>query len=422
MPTCSDDQWINDQVVSASISQFMDETIVVDASYYLQLFLDNAPYQESLLPALGGLTGIQYHIQNDLDSWKEHKVQPFFIFNGQSVVGADEVTVQRGKRAIAGTDEAWTLYFQSEAQRAVATFLLLYPINEWIIRQIDWEAKTFTAISKKRIIQQLGVTESMFIDALLMAGTTFLPIFPPLKEPSITTRQPPSVQDAVNMLRTSEKSVATACNSFNDILGQSGDPNWLQKYRKARIELAMSLILPRLHRGIQYKPITVRVWYDDKFAHKIEYRPQDPQAKMNLDRAHTWDVKPAAVQRHFRDAQHGSILFEVTALKNADFAKSTITNQKIKGIASTDLVVSTTLWRFLHLRGYVNDKHGLTSWGLALAKSLETLEPTVKKHDTVPGLFEAVLLAYELIRFDLLNVRNQHPELNGLPMQGSDDV
>lgn len=382
--------------------------------------------------------------------------------------------------------------------------LLLYPIKDHIIRFIDWDAGTFTAISKKGIIRTLGVTEALFIDALLMAGTTFLPTFPPLKEPQITARQPPSVQDAVNMLRTSEKSVANACNSFNDILSKSRDSNWLQKYRKARMsidhfiyieesgeikvhnfdtltrdnweylgyqlpaelfhylntgligarmlgwishgqivihptldgvkseeykhlvtsqlmplrEAALSLLLPRLHRGIQYKPIAVKVWYDEKYSHKIEYRPQENQA---LNKAHTWNLSSAVAKKYYPDAKHGSILFEVAALKNPDFAKSTITKDKVKGIASAGLISSITLWRFLHLRGYVDDSHQLTSWGQALATSLEALKATVEKHSQVPGLYEAVLLAYELLRFNLLNTRNQHPELNGLPMNGTDD-
>lgn len=382
--------------------------------------------------------------------------------------------------------------------------LLLYPIKDHIIRFIDWDAGTFNAISKKGIIRALGVTEGLFIDAMLMTGTTFLPTFPPLKEPQITARQPSSVQDAVNMLRTSEKSVANACNSFNDILSKRRESNWLQKYRKARMsidhfiyvdesgevkvhnfdtltrdnweylgyqlpaelfhylntgligarmlswishgliviyptldgvrseeykrlvtsqlmplrESALSLLLPRLHRGIQYKPIIVKVWYDDKYSHKIEYRPQDNQT---LNRVQTWNVDGAVVKKHYPDARHGSVLFEVTALKNAEFAKSTLTKEKIKGISSADLISSVTLWRFLHLRNYVDDSHQLTPWGHALATSLEALEPTVKKNNQVPGLFEAVLLAYELLRFDLLNTRNQHPELNGLPMNGTDD-
>ncbi|KAJ2989785.1 hypothetical protein NUW58_g3292 [Xylaria curta] len=558
-----EDHWINDQISTGPVSELDDTTVAIDASYYLQLFLTNPPYQEPLLPALGGLTGIQSHIESDLDSWKANNTTPFFIFNGQSVVGSDEVAIQRGLQANAGTDEAWNLYFQSQANEAVSAFgsnkgaylvqnlypllqtildrrglyfkvtpvnaaaqlayfdmidsdqcsvimgsqeLLLYPIEDLVVRWIDWETSTFGCLQKKNIIKHLGVSESTFIDAFLMTGTSFLPGFPPLKEPNITSRQPSSVQDAVNLLRTSEKSVTTACNSFNDILSKR-DPNWLQKYRRAWMsvnhftyidetgeikthnydtlthdnweylgyqlspelyhyldrgligarlpswlsygqivvfptldgvspaeyrhlvtnqlmelrQLAIFLVLPRMNRGIQFKPINVRVWYDDKYSHKIEYRQQDPQALKALQQVHSWDVKKEIVKQHFPGAQHGSVLFEVTALKNPDFAKATITKGRVKNIASGELVLSIALWRYLHLRGYINDNHELTAWGQALAKSLEVLESTVVKHPKVPGLFEAVLLAFELIRFDLLNTRNQHSELNGLPMNGSND-
>ncbi|CAJ2508178.1 Uu.00g093640.m01.CDS01 [Anthostomella pinea] len=559
-----DDTWINEQVITAPVDQLQDAIIAVDAAYYIQLFLDNPPYHEPLLPALGGLTGLQSHIEGDLDTWKNNNTTPFFIFDGQSVVGSDEVTVQRGKKANAGTDEAWGLYFQSQANEAVSAFgshrgayrvsnlfpmlqgilkrrglhflvppynasaqltyfdmiasdqcsaimgsqeLLLYPIKDIILRHIDWDNATFSAISKQGIVKGLGVTEPMFIDALMMAGTSFLPAFAPLKECSIIPRQPYTVQDAVNMLRTSEKSVATACNSFNDILGKRGEPHWYKKYLKARMSLdhfiyiaesgeiqvhnndtltqdnweylgyqlpaelfhylntgligarllnwvthgqiivyptldgveseeykklvtdqlmplretAMSLVLPRLHRGIQFKAIAVKLWYDDKYSHTIEYRQTIPSGNSAIQKAHSWDVKADAVAKHFPNAKHGSIQFEAAALKNKDFAKSTVTAEKFKGIASADLIRSVTIWRFLHIRGYVDDNHDLTPWGEALATSLETLEPTVTKNSAVPGLFEAVLLAYELLRYNLLNTRNQHGELNGLPMTGSED-
>ncbi|KAI0391434.1 hypothetical protein F5Y17DRAFT_407920 [Xylariaceae sp. FL0594] len=117
-----EDQWINEQTGTGPMSCLEDSTVAIDASYYLQLFLANTPYQEPLLPALGGLTGIQTHLEADLDCWKANRVTPFFIFNGQTVVGSDEVSIQRGQRAIAGTDEAWSLYFQSQANEAVAAF------------------------------------------------------------------------------------------------------------------------------------------------------------------------------------------------------------------------------------------------------------------------------------------------------------
>lgn len=104
------------------LSDIEDCAIAVDATYYLQLHLDVLPGNEPLLPALGGLTGIQGRIENDLDQWKAHRVTPFFIFDGQSMTGQDETAVKRGLENIAKTDIAWELYFNSRADEAVAAF------------------------------------------------------------------------------------------------------------------------------------------------------------------------------------------------------------------------------------------------------------------------------------------------------------
>ena len=99
-----------------------DCSIAICATYYLHLFLDNPPYHEPLLSALGGLTGIEAHIAKDLDKFKEHDVIPFFIFDGQSMVGQAETTVKKSRGANRNTDEAWKQYFASRAEEAVASF------------------------------------------------------------------------------------------------------------------------------------------------------------------------------------------------------------------------------------------------------------------------------------------------------------
>lgn len=382
--------------------------------------------------------------------------------------------------------------------------LLLYPIKDNIIRSIDWDAKTVTFISKKNIIRSLNINESMLIDTLLMTGTTFLPFFPPLANSAINPRQPFSIMDAVNMLRTSEKSVTNACTSFSDIL-ENQDPDWLDKYRKARLavnyfvyiaengeikvhdfdrltgdnhlylglqlpaellhyvntgligprvlgwitqkeiyilptldgvaseeykklvtaqlvpinETTLSLIISRLHRGIQHIDIKLRVWYDEKASYRLNLRGIQPSPSA---RVASWDVKEAKIKEFFPQGLSGSIALEVLALRNPEFVKSTTgVTGKIRGIDSADNILSIAIWRFLHLRGYINDVHELTSWGSALARALAAMEPTVKKNPDVPGLYEAVLLAFELMQFELLNARNRHEELNGLPINGNED-
>src|SRR5690242_15458642 len=95
--------------------------------------------------------------------------------------------------------------------------LLLYPIRDCVIRKIDWETNQVYAVSKKHILKTLNVSESLFVDAFLMTGTSFLPPFPPLTDQTIIKTQPHTVADAVIMLRTAEKSVTHVCASFEDI-------------------------------------------------------------------------------------------------------------------------------------------------------------------------------------------------------------
>lgn len=105
-----------------NLAELEDCAIAVDATYYLNYLLDTPPAHEPLLSALGGLTGIQSHINEDLDNWEKNRIIPFFIFDGQSITGQDEVTMKRGREANLKTNEAWDLYSQSEAEQAVTAF------------------------------------------------------------------------------------------------------------------------------------------------------------------------------------------------------------------------------------------------------------------------------------------------------------
>ncbi|UKZ72774.1 hypothetical protein TrVFT333_000409 [Trichoderma virens FT-333] len=546
LPFCgilAEDSWINAQASTYDIAELEDCAIAVDASYYLSLLLDTDPSREPLLPALGGLTGIQIHIRQNLDLWDKHGIVPFFIFDGQSIIGQDDITLKRGRAANQKTDEAWDLYSQTEAEQAVAAFganqgslpsmppcaarpnltimklayfeminseqcsgvmgpqeLLLYPIQDSIIRNMDWAAGTVTAISKKRVMRALGVGEPMFVDAMLMTGTSFLPPFPPLQDTSMYPN-PYTIMDAVNILRTSEKTVANACASFNDIL-QAHDPNWLDKYRKARMaahhfiyisesgevkvndferltkdnheylglqmpaelfhylntgligprilnaithgqiivlptldgtasdeykklvtnqilpikEQALGLVIPRVHRAIGHKDITMKVWFDPKFSYTLNHRSAQPLPSQLVG---TWDVKEQDLRRFFPADFAGPVYLEVLALANQDFVEKTISREKpIRGIDSTNMVVSVAIWRFLHLRGYVDDSHKLTKWGNALATTLIAIKDTME--DRVPFVEEAALLAFELLRFGLLSGKYREGA-PGMPRKGTDD-
>ena len=47
---------------------------------------------------------------------------PFFIFDGQNMVGQAETATKRSRQANRKTDEAWEQYFASRAEDAVTSF------------------------------------------------------------------------------------------------------------------------------------------------------------------------------------------------------------------------------------------------------------------------------------------------------------
>ncbi|KAF4626125.1 hypothetical protein G7Y89_g12037 [Cudoniella acicularis] len=279
-------------VSTMPLADIVNAHIGVEATSYLQNMIDTS--REPLLAALGGdpMTLKQY-IESELDLWKENKITPVFVFDGQTSVGKDEVALRKAKAALAQTQKAWELYVENHPETAVKAFgdsgairaqdsyrilqevlaernldfviapfsacaqlaylesletqyidgimgsqeLLLYDIDDNVILpplSTDWESKKFSGISKSSIIKRLNVTPEMLSDALLMVGTSFLPSFPPLSDRGLITSQPFNVKDAANLLRTSEKSVTTTCAAFSDIL-QVQDPTWLDKFRKAKM-------------------------------------------------------------------------------------------------------------------------------------------------------------------------------------------
>ncbi len=57
---------------------------------------------------------------------------------------------------------------------------------------------------------------------------------------------------------------------------------------------------------------------------------------------------------------------------------------------------SNVLWRFLQLRGYIDDNRKRTHWGDALVAALEALDSSEDSQETG-------ILAVELLRLDLVN-------------------
>lgn len=376
--------------------------------------------------------------------------------------------------------------------------LLAYPIHDSIIRTIDWENKTVWALSKKKLLRQHGIGEATLIDAILMTGTSFLPQFPAMDE-STLNGVGSTFQDAVNCLRSSQKDVASVCSAFQDAI-QTRDPNWLDKYRKARLaahhfiyvaengevkvndydrltqdnheylglqlpaelfhylntgligarilncithgqilvqptldgqaseeykklvtsqivpikEQTLGLMVPRVHRGIAHKAITLRVWYDPNFAYTLNHSGVVPHPSTQVG---TWDVKEKDLANVFPPDFAKPVACEVLALAQDDFVpKTKATDKQIRGIDSANQITSIAIWRFLHLRGYVDDSHNLSHWGNGLAAAMIT----IREQTDGSGLEEAALLAFELIKLGLLTAKPRE-ERAGYPRKGTDE-
>ena len=95
--------------------------IGVEATAYLQTIIEENP--EPLLAALGGFPLVlKENIGTELDKWKENNMRPIFIFEGQPIVGQDEMTLRNAKAALDTTQKAWNLYGENKPTEAVTAF------------------------------------------------------------------------------------------------------------------------------------------------------------------------------------------------------------------------------------------------------------------------------------------------------------
>lgn len=75
-------------------------------------------------------------------------------------------------------------------------------------------------------------------------------------------------------------------------------------------------------------------------------------------------------------------------------------------------IISNVMWRFLQLRGYVDEKRQLTQWGRALETALSSL-------DSSEDLEEPTFLAVEMMRLGILNKNDWFQNISGGGSRGS---
>jgi hypothetical protein len=84
------------------------------------------------------------------------------------------------------------------------------------------------------------------------------------------------------------------------------------------------------------------------------------------------------------------------ALHDASFVAKTTSKPPNSVLRTDNEITYNVLWRFLQLRGFVNEKHELTSWGVALEAAISSL-------DSADKMEEYVFVAIEMLRMGLVN-------------------
>ncbi|KAJ5199919.1 DNA repair protein (XPGC) [Penicillium cf. griseofulvum] len=175
---------------------------------------------------------------------------------------------------------------------------------------------------------------------------------------------------------------------------------------------SICLLANSLHRFYQTKVIRIRPWFDENSERTINLKGI-PSVK---DTIHPWKIHgeqfPESIKK--LQAPRGSFKFAVQSLSDSDFVSKSFANKETPVLSSQEDILSNVTWRFLQLRGYVDDKHKLTPWGQCLVQALSTIEPS-------DNLEESIFIAIEMIRLGLLNTKHWFSHVSGGPMRGSED-
>ena len=111
-----------------------------------------------------------------------------------------------------------------------------------------------------------------------------------------------------------------------------------------------------------------------------------------------------------------SLAFAIDSLRDADFAKQTVTPRKNgnKPLKAKEEIGANALWRYLQIAGYITSSHTLSPLGDCLQRAFA--------QSGKPEFEEPIVLALELLRLDLLNADNMFPTppYHGAPFRGSE--
>ncbi|KAI9759230.1 MAG: hypothetical protein M4579_002518 [Chaenotheca gracillima] len=519
--------------------------------------LTNPPAtQEPLLAALGGHPlELKSRIEDDLEKLQAAGVTPIFIFSGMDIARKEKFPPGLVE-SMRENARAWDMYGESDralANESIQVFRssgsikpqglfrflqqILYAHNVkfmvapysacaqlayldqhprqfvdaiWgsselflfevpkVITKVDHAQSEFTWISRAACQDELGkVSADVFVDAYLLSGSSFLPTFPILENPTIH-RKPFNFRDAVNLLLSMGRSVTAVCTHYQDD-PQVQQMDYLDRFRRAKMAIkhhviltddgkiepldvahapsdvhefigqrlpeelyfymskgvlgprvpnsltsgelletppldngetedyhrlvrsqlnpmraqALSLLSQPLYRFYHRKDVTLRFWFDRDAEQTLSFKDIVPPPR---DLVASWSVRDNAIKESQAKTSTppGTLGFAIRALTDGSFAAKTVTSKpSSKPLVSKDEVLNNTLWRFLQLRGFVDEQHSLTPWGKALQAAISALDPA-------DNLEEEILVAIEMLRLNLLKADTIFSKHVGDPLHGSE--
>lgn len=105
------------------------------------------------------------------------------------------------------------------------------------------------------------------------------------------------------------------------------------------------------------------------------------------------------------------MLSALKAVQDSSFVAKTTAKPSNSVLVTVNEILYNVLWRFLQLRGFINEKHELTSWGVALEAAISAL-------DSADKMEEHVFVAIEMLRMGLVNGKDM-TNIPGGAEQGS---
>lgn len=156
----------------------------------------------------------------------------------------------------------------------------------------------------------------------------------------------------------------------------------------------IKILAESLHFYYQGRSVAISTWTGREIIQKVKDIPP------LREKASGWKVKESLMPSS-KPIRTPTVLSCLRMLKNKDFASQSISKGPVDhpALRSQNEVVANVFWRFLHIRGFVDDQHQLTTWGSMLEAALSSIDGGPRKE-------EQVILAIELLRMGAFNTQS----------------